>query len=155
MLVPSLFMGMALLTMFFQFGVVLSMTTIVIGHVTRVLPFVFLSLMAQQAGYDRRVEEAAMDLGANSWQVFSRVTLPSMLPGIVAATLFAFTLSLDEFNMSFLLTGTETTVPIYMWGMLRTTLSPSINALSTIFILVSVGLVLIGQVISAARRKRP
>lgn len=154
LLVPSLFMAMALLTMFFQFGVVLSMTTIIVGHVTRVLPFVFLSLMAQQAGFDRRVEEAAMDLGASPWQVFWRVTLPSMMPGIIAGALFAFTLSLDEFNMSFLLTGVDTTIPVYMWGMLRTTLSPNINALSTAFIMVSVGLVLVGQGISAARRAR-
>jgi spermidine/putrescine transport system permease protein len=108
--------------------------------------------MAQQAGFDRRIEEAARDLGATPWQVFWRVILPGMVPGLIAGGLFAFTLSLDEFNMSFLLTGVDTTIPVYMWGMLRTTLSPNINALSTILIIFSVGVVLWGQAIAYWRR---
>jgi len=97
-------------------------------------------IAAQQYGFDRTLEEAAMDLGANRLRTFRSVTLPLMVPGLAAAGIFAFTLSLDEFIITFLLTSTTQTLPLYVWGMLRTIVSPTVNAVATLIVAASLAL---------------
>ena len=137
LIVPSIMLGFGLLLLFNALKIELSMATVLIGHVTYVLPYAFFVIAAQQYGFDRSLEEAAMDLGADRLTTFRYVTLPLMVPGLVAAGLFAFTLSLDEFIITFLLTATTQTLPLYVWGMLRTIVSPTVNAVATLIVLAS------------------
>ncbi|MNC62001.1 Inner membrane ABC transporter permease protein YdcV [compost metagenome] len=95
-----------------------------------------------------QLEEAAQDLGAGAWQTFRYVTLPQILPGIISGALIAFTLSLDDFMVSFFVSGpSSTTLPIYIYGQVKRGISPEINALCTILILVSVTLIFLAQFI--------
>lgn len=137
LIVPSIMLGFGLLLLFNALGIELSMVTVLVGHVSYVLPYAFFVIAAQQYGFDRSLEEAAMDLGADRLTTFRYVTLPLMVPGLVAAGLFAFTLSLDEFIITFLLTATTQTLPLYVWGMLRTIVSPTVNAVATMILVAS------------------
>jgi len=101
-----------------------------------------LTVRARLRKLDPRLEEAARDLGATPWVAFKRVTLPLLMPGIVGALLMAFTLSLDDFIISFFTAGVgSTTLPIKVYGMLKSAVTPEVNALSAILVLVSMGLV--------------
>ncbi len=154
LIVPSIMLGFGLLLLFNAAGVELSLATILIGHATYVLPYAFFVIAAQQYGFDRALEEAAMDLGANRLRTFRRVTLPLMVPGLLAAGIFAFTLSLDEFIITFLLTSTTQTLPLYVWGMLRTIVSPTVNAVATLIVVASfvlLGGLLLGQLVLRRR----
>ena len=137
LIIPTIMLGFGLLLLFNRLGVDLSVLTIVAGHVTYVLPYAFFVIAAQQYGFDKSLEEAAMDLGANRIKTFWHITLPLMVPGLVAAGLFSFTLSLDEFIITFLLSGTTQTLPLYVWGMLRTIVSPTVNAVATVIVAAS------------------
>ncbi len=154
MIIPSIMLGFALLILFIAFGIDPSVVTVLIGHVTYVLPYVFFVVAAQQYGFDKTLEEAAMDLGANRWVTFRRVTLPLMVPGLLAGGLFAFTLSLDEFIITFLLTGTLQTLPLFVWGMLRTMVSPTVNAVGTLIVIVAFVVVLAAQFRGRLRRRQ-
>jgi spermidine/putrescine transport system permease protein len=156
LIVPSIMLGFGLMLLFDAAGVELSLGTILVGHVTYVLPYAFFVIAAQQYGFDRTLEEAAMDLGADRLRTFRSVTLPLMLPGLAAAGIFAFTLSLDEFIITFLLTSTTQTLPLYVWGMLRTIVSPTVNAVATLIVLAS--FVLLGGMFvvqTVVRRRAP
>ncbi len=137
LIIPSIMLGFGLLLLFNALKIDLSIVTVLVGHVTYVLPYAFFVIAAQQYGFDRSLEEAAMDLGADRLTTFRLVTLPLMVPGLVAAGLFAFTLSLDEFIITFLLTATTQTLPLYVWGMLRTIVSPTVNAVATLIVVAS------------------
>lgn len=114
----------------------MGLTTITVSHVAFSVPFVTLVVRARLTGFDRSLEEAAMDLGANEWITFRRVTLPLIAPGVLAGAMLAFTLSLDDFIITFFTSGPgSTTLPIYVYGLLRRTVTPEVNALSTIWIL--------------------
>jgi spermidine/putrescine transport system permease protein len=149
--IPEIVMGIGALVLFSAlfrwanttFGLVggqrlsLGLTTIILAHIAFCIPFVTLVVRARLAGFDRSVEEAAMDLGANEWTTFRRVTLPIIAPGVLSGALLAFTISLDDFIITFFTTGPgATTLPIYVYGLLRRTVTPEVNALSTIWILV-------------------
>lgn len=124
----------------------LGMTTIILAHIAFCVPFVTLVVRARLTGFDRTVEEAAMDLGANEWTTFRRVTLPIIAPGVLSGALLAFTISLDDFIITFFTTGPgATTLPIYVYGLLRRTVTPEVNALSTIWILVVFVVVLLSR----------
>jgi spermidine/putrescine transport system permease protein len=98
--------------------------------------------------FDHAVEEAAMDLGANEWLTFRRVTLPLIMPGVLAGAMLAFTLSLDDFVITFFTTGPgSTTLPIYVYGLLRRIITPEVNALSTVWILAVLTVLLLSQVV--------
>jgi spermidine/putrescine transport system permease protein len=115
------------------------LTTMVLGHVTFQIPFVAVVIRARLAGLDPALEEAAHDLGANSFQTFWRVTFPLMLPGVLAGGMLAFTLSLDDFVVSFFTSGPgSTTLPILIYSSVKRGLTPDINALSTLIVLASV-----------------
>lgn len=117
----------------------LGLFTMVVAHVTFQIPFVTIVVRARLAGLDPALEEAAHDLGAGEWQVFRHVTFPLMLPGVLAGGLLAFTLSLDDFVVSFFTSGPgSTTLPILIYSSVKRGVTPDINALSTLIILVSV-----------------
>jgi ABC-type spermidine/putrescine transport system permease subunit II len=146
MVVPPLMLGVGMLQLFSTTGITPSILTIITGHITYVVPYTFIMISAQQYGFDRRIEEAASDLGASPWGVAKRVVLPLMWPAILAAALFAFTLSLDEFIITFLLSGSTGTLPLYIWGQLRTGVSPEVNALGTLIVAAAILSLLVVQV---------
>jgi len=121
----------------------LSIVTVIIGHVVFSMPFVAIVVRARLAGMSKSIEEAALDLGANEWRVFRRITLPLLMPGIIAGALLAFTLSLDDFVVTRFTAGPgSTTLPLFVYGMIKFGVNPSINAISTLIVCVSMGLVL-------------
>jgi len=115
----------------------MGMFTIIVSHIAFSVPFVTLVVRARLQGMDQSFEEAAMDLGANEIVTFWRITLPMLLPGVLSGALMAFTLSLDDFVITFFTNGPgSTTLPIYVFGLLRRIITPEVNALSTIWIMV-------------------
>ena len=120
--------------------------TVIISHIAFSIPFVTLVVRARLHGFDKSVEESAMDLGANEVTTFWRVTLPIIFPGVLSGALLAFTLSLDDFIITFFTNGPgSTTLPIYVYGLLRRIITPEVNALSTVWILTVLVAVLISQ----------
>ncbi|HET6824088.1 MAG TPA: ABC transporter permease subunit, partial [Anaerolineales bacterium] len=113
-----------------------------ISHIAFDIPFVYIIVRARLADFDRTLEEAAADLGADEWQTFKRVTLPLLMPGIIGGALMAFTLSLDDYLITAFTKGIrEQTMPIYIYSLVRRGVTPEINALSTALLLGSIGLV--------------
>jgi spermidine/putrescine transport system permease protein len=130
----------------------LGRTTVIIAHVAFAISYVAVVVRARLSGMDKRLEEAAMDLGANEWQVFQRITLPLIWPGVLSGGLLAFTLSLDEFVITFFTSGPgATTLPIQVWSMVKRGVTPEINALSTLMLLGSIALVTLSIVLQRRR----
>ena len=124
----------------------LGLATVTVSHVAFSVPFVTLVVRARLQGLDQSLEEAAMDLGANEITTFRRVTFPMIAPGVLSGAMLAFTLSLDDFIISFFTNGPgTTTLPIYVYGLLRRTITPEVNALSTVWILTVFMMVLLTQ----------
>ncbi|HEY5730522.1 MAG TPA: ABC transporter permease [Anaerolineales bacterium] len=151
--IPEIVMGISLLLFFNQalfpflqnvFGIRAStgLHTITISHIAFDIPFVYVILRARLADFDRTLEEAAADLGADEWQTFSRVTLPLLMPGIIGGALLAFTLSLDDYLITVFTKGVqEQTMPLYIYSLVRRGVTPEINALSSVLLAGSIGLV--------------
>ena len=126
--------------------------TITIAHIAFSFPFVAVVVRARLADFDRTLEQAAQDLGANEWQTFRYVTLPLLMPGILAGALLAFTLSIDDFVITFFNAGIgATTLPLEIYGRIRRGITPEVNALSAVLLLASIALVL-GSVLLQRRR---
>ncbi|MFZ1769778.1 MAG: ABC transporter permease [Caldilinea sp.] len=157
---PEIVMGIGILVLFSAaFGwinsllalapaqrLTMGLGTVIISHIAFSIPFVTLVVRARLHGFDNRLEEAAMDLGANELTTFRKVTLPLIAPGVLAGSMLAFTLSLDDFIITFFTTGPgATTLPIYVYGLLRRVVTPEVNALSTIWILIVLIVVGISQ----------
>ncbi|MEU5552910.1 MULTISPECIES: ABC transporter permease [unclassified Micromonospora] len=142
MATPELVMGTSLLALFVAGGVPLGFWTIVIAHVMFCMSFVVVTVKARLAGMDRRLEEAAMDLYASEWQTFRRITLPLVLPGIVAAALLAFSLSFDDFIITNFNSGTTVTFPMYVWGAAQRGIPPQVNVIGTAMFAIALLLVL-------------
>jgi spermidine/putrescine transport system permease protein len=124
----------------------LGLGTVIVSHIAFSIPFVTLVVRARLHGFDKAVEEAAMDLGANEWITFWRVTLPMIAPGVLSGAMLAFTLSLDDFVITFFTNGPgSTTLPIYIYGLLRRIITPEVNALSTVWILIVLIALLVTQ----------
>jgi len=142
--VPDIILATSLLLFYSLVGsfipaLELGMTTMILGHVTFQISFVAIVVRARLAGLDPALEEAARDLGAGEWKTFLHVTLPLMLPGVLAGAMLAFTLSLDDFIVSFFTSGPgSTTLPILIYSSVKRGLTPDINALATLIILISV-----------------
>jgi spermidine/putrescine transport system permease protein len=117
--IPEIVLGIALLLLVTTIGVPLSLISVMIGHVLVCLPFAVAVLMARFEGFDPSLEEASRDLGEDGWMTFWRVTFPLVLPGIVASLLLTFIVSFDDFMIAFFLSGTDATLPVYIWGELR------------------------------------
>lgn len=146
LVIPGIIFGVALLILMSRLGVALSLYTVSLGHLIVCLPFAVATLLPRFEGFDKSMEEASADLGENGWWTFWRVTMPMVFPGIVASLLLSFTISFDEFIMAFFLTGTDPTLPIYIWGQLRFPQEfPSILALSSLILFVSFFLVFVAQ----------
>jgi spermidine/putrescine transport system permease protein len=143
---PEIVMGSSLATLFISRGVQRGFTTIIIAHVLFCTSFVALTIKARIRCFDWNLEDAAMDLGAPPWRTFSRVTLPLITPGILAAALLSFALSIDDFIITFFNSGSEETFPLRIFGASRTEISPQINVLATIVLVTSVALMLVGVI---------
>ncbi|MEU8327393.1 ABC transporter permease [Micromonospora sp. NPDC048839] len=152
MATPELVMGTSLLALFVSAGVPQGFWTIVVAHVTFCVSFVVVTVRARLAGMDRRLEEAAMDLYANEWQTFRRITLPLLLPSIVAAALLAFSLSFDDFIVTNFNAGTTVTFPMYVWGAAQRGIPPQVNVIGTAMF--AVALLLTGLTSLRGRRAR-
>ena len=135
---PEIVVGISLLVLFASVGIRLGLTTITIAHVAFNISFVAVVVLARLHGMGRELEEAAMDLGAGPWTTFFRVTLPQILPGVVAGALLAFTMSFDDFVITFFVAGVgSTTLPLLVYSMVRRGIEPTINAISTIVLVVT------------------
>jgi spermidine/putrescine transport system permease protein len=135
---PEIVAGISLLALFSLLRIPLGLITVIVAHVTFCLPFVTIVVLARAAGMDRSLEEAALMLGATPRTAFWRVTVPQLMPGIVAGALLAFTLSFDDFMITFFTAGPgSTTLPLVVYGMVRKTVEPTINAVSTIILVVT------------------
>lgn len=142
-IIPDIVMALSTLLFFVMFAIPLSRYTILIAHIAFNISFVAIVVRARLAGMDARLEEAAADLGANEWVTFRRVTLPLLMPGIVAAALLAFTLSLDDFVITFFVAGPgSTTLPVRVYSMIKFGVTPEINAVSTLMFVGSTLLVI-------------
>jgi spermidine/putrescine transport system permease protein len=143
MIVPEIIMGVSLLLLFGVLHVELGFTTVIIAHVTFCFPFVMIAVQARLQGLDPSLEEAAMDLGATPFQAFVKVIVPYLFPAIVAGALMAFTLSIDEFVVTyFTYSAASVTLPVEIYGMIKPGLDPSVNALSALLIAATIVLVL-------------
>jgi spermidine/putrescine transport system permease protein len=147
-IIPDIVMALSTLLFFVVLGVALSKYTILIAHVAFNISFVAIVVRARLADMNSTLEEAAADLGANAWQTFRRVTLPLLMPGIISGALLAFTLSLDDFVITFFVAGPgSTTLPVRVYSMIRFGLTPEVNAVSTLMFLGSTLLVIISLVL--------
>jgi spermidine/putrescine transport system permease protein len=150
---PEIVMGSSLALLFINRGVERGFWTIVIAHVMFCVSFVAITVKARARGLDWTLEDAAMDLGAGPWRTFSRVTLPLIMPGVVAAALLSFSLSIDDFIITFFVSGEgDTTFPKYVYGAFQRELAPQVNVLSTGLLLVSVAA--LGLSVAQQRRRR-
>ena len=154
--IPEICMGVAALAFFARMDIPLGLFTITVSHIAFSIPFVAVVIRARMAGFDRALEEASSDLGANGWQTFWNVTFPYMIPGIVAGALLAFTLSLDDFVITFFTSGPgSTTFPVKVYSMVRFSVTPEVNAASTILIVITLTLTATALIIqNRAARKR-
>ncbi|MGV0806644.1 ABC transporter permease subunit [Mycolicibacterium setense] len=152
LVLPPVILGMAIIIALNAIDVERGLWTIILGHTIITLPLVTLIVSIRLEGLDRNYEFAAQDLGARPIAVFVRVVLPQILPGIVAAVMIAAATSLDEFIMTFLVTGTDNTLPLYIFGSLRFGLSPELTALATLILGVSLSLLIIGALVGIGQR---
>lgn len=142
--IPWLISGTAMLIFFFSIGIGRGPHAVLLGHVALALPYVIVVVMARLTTFDLQLEEAARSLGASSWQITRHVTLPWIAPGVIAGALFAFSISFDQFVVSyFLATPGNNTLPVVIYAAIRKGFTPEINAISTIVIIASMGLMLL------------
>ena len=166
MATPEIVLGASLLTMFvgtahepfrsltggllFPLGI----TTILIAHIMFNISYVVVTVRARMQGFPRHLEEAAMDLGANEWTTFWKVTFPLILPGILAAALLAFSLSIDDFIITQFTSGLEQTFPIWVWASIRNNLPPQVHVIGTMVFVGAVGLVAISTLMERRAERR-
>ncbi len=148
MVLPYLIIGIALLMFFSRVNIKLSLGTVMIGHTLVALPFTTLIMVARLIGFDRSLEEAAMDLGADELTTFRKITLPLIMPGIVAAAFLAFTTSFEDASIAFFLLGTEQNIPIFIYGQLRYPKQlPMLTAMSVATLSIALVLALLSWII--------
>jgi spermidine/putrescine transport system permease protein len=150
---PEIVLGASLLTLFINLNVALGFATIFIAHVMFIVSYVVVTVKARLIGFDRHLEEAAMDLGANEWTTFRKVTLPLLAPAILSAALLAFALSIDDFVITYFNAGSTTTFPLLVWGAARVAVPPQINVVASAIFLVAVAF-MVGNVLIGNRRGR-
>jgi spermidine/putrescine transport system permease protein len=151
---PEIVMGSSLLTLFLSQNVNSGFATILIAHIMFNISYVVVTVKARLAGFDRHLEEAAMDLGANEWTTFWKVTLPLIAPGVLAAGLLAFALSIDDFVITYFNSGSTVTFPLFVWGSARVATPPQINVIGTLIFVVAIGGMVANIVIQNRRAKR-
>jgi spermidine/putrescine transport system permease protein len=147
-LIPEIVMGLSLLVLFSQCHLPLGKPTLILAHITFCVSFVIITVGARMEGMRGDLEQAASDLYATPWQTFRYITLPLIMPGIIAGALIAFTLSIDDFVISFFVAGpNSTTLPLYIYAMVKRGISPEINALSTLMMCATVSMVVIAEIL--------
>lgn len=152
LVVPEILMGISLLMVFVAAGIQLGLFTIFLAHVTFCISFVAMTVLARLQDFDQSLLEAAQDLGAGWWTTFRRVLFPLLLPGLIAGALLAFTLSIDDFVITFFVAGPgSTTLPIRVYSMIKFGSPPLINALSTILLVGTFTAVALSQRLSRSR----
>lgn len=149
---PGLFIGLSLLAYFGRLGLSLSLLTVLLAHTLYVLPYVLIVMNSRLERFDLSIEEAARDLGANSWQTFWKVTFPLIWPTVAASGVLAFALSFDEFLITLFVIGSDSTLPVMMWSRMRRRIDPSINAVAAVIF--SVFLASLATVVALMRLRR-
>jgi spermidine/putrescine transport system permease protein len=144
LMIPGIVTGLSILLLVKRAGFGLSLGTVIIGHTVAWLPIVVTQVAARLQRFDVRIEHASLDLGAGHFRTFWLVTLPNIKNAIIGSAMLVFTLSFDEIAITFLLTGTENTLPMHIWAMLRHGVSPEVCAIASIMVAVSICLALIG-----------
>ena len=145
-ILPEVVLGAALLTFFGAVEMRLSLWTVVIAHVVFCVSYVAIVVRARLAGLDPALEEAARDLGAGPFETFRRVTLPLILPGVIASALLVFTLSIDDYVVTSFVAGVgATTLPLHVYSMLKLGVTPEVNAVSTLLLAVTMALIVLAQ----------
>ena len=155
MTTPEVVLGASLLTLFLNLGVATGFWTIFLAHVMFNISYVVVTVKARLHGFDRHLEEAAMDLGANEWTTFRKVTLPLIAPGILAAGLLAFSLSVDDFVITNFNAGATVTFPLYVWGAARVGVPPQVNVIGTLIFAVALTLMLANVLLQRRRDVAP
>lgn len=143
LILPGIITGLSLLMLFVGVGMKLSLVTVTLGHGTALISVATTEIFAGLQKMDRAQEEASLDLGANHWKTFWRITFPNLQVSLIAAALLIFTLSLDEIAVTFFLIGRDNTLPLEIWSRLRRGITPEINAISTLILLFSISTILI------------
>ena len=139
---PEIVLGASLLTLFLNLNVVFGFWTILIAHIMFCISFAVVTVKARLVGFDRHLEEAAMDLGANEWVTFQRVTLPLIAPAILSALLLCFAISVDDFVVTYFNSGSRITFPLFVWGAARVGAPPQVNVIGTaIFTIATIAMV--------------
>ncbi len=152
---PEIIVAVSLLMIILQIGLPPSLLAVVLGQTVFCLPYAMSVLVSGFEGFDRSLEEASLDLGETAFGTFRRVTLPVVSPAILSSLLVCFTISLDEFILAFFLSGTEPTLPVYIWGQLRFAAKlPAVLALGSLIILASVVLLTTAEIIRRRAEKR-
>src|SRR5574338_1409895 len=153
MATPEIILGASLLSMWVTVGVARDVVTITIAHGMFDISYVVVTVRARLAGFNRTLEEAAMDLGANEWTTFRKVTFPLIFPGILAAALLAFALSIDDYVITSFVSGATRTFPLWVFGVSRLGVPPEVNVLGTLIFLIAFLFIAI-QVIASRRSIR-
>jgi len=148
---PEVVMGASLLTLFLDLGWATGFTTIIIAHVAFQISFIAMTVRARVRGFDWTLEDASMDLGANPARTFFKVTLPLIVPGIIAAAMLSFALSLDDFIITYFVSGSTVTYPLFVHAAVKAAVPPQIDVLATAILGISLVLLAIGTLY---RRKR-
>ncbi len=138
-MLPPLVLGLALLSFYKSLGLPLGIPTVVLGHLVFTQPFVVLIMYARMTAFDHTVLDSARDLGATPWRAFRTVTMPLIRASVIGAALVAMALSLDDFVITYFTLAGGNTLPTLVWGMLRTSIDPTVNAVGTLIILTTIG----------------
>jgi spermidine/putrescine transport system permease protein len=151
---PEIVVGISLLILFAALKIPLGLTTITIAHIAFNISFVVVVVLARIQGMDQNLEEAAMNLGADEITTFWKITVPQLWPGILAGALLAFTMSFDDFVITFFVSGVgSTTLPLLVYGMVRKSIEPSINAISTLILIVTTATIYLADRFGRERAK--
>jgi len=153
MATPEIVMGASLLALFVSRSIAQGFLTILIAHIMFNISYVVVTVKARLIGFDRHLEEAAMDLGANEWTTFQKVTLPLITPAVLAAFLLCFAISIDDFVVTYFNAGSSVTFPIYVWGAARIGAPAQVNVIGTAIFVIAVTLMLTNTLIQMRRSK--
>jgi len=152
---PEIVLGASLLTLFLNISfVTFGFWTILIAHVMFCISFAVVTVKARLVGFDRHLEEAAMDLGANEWATFRKVTLPLIAPAILAALLLCFAISIDDFVVTYFNAGTRVTFPLFVWGAARVGAPPQVNVMGTAIFVVALSLMFLNVLLQRRRESQ-